>query len=314
MKEQALIQSLTRIEPSDAQRKKMLNHIYDQMSKKNTTMINRLKIVIPAFSCALLILLSIIPSFIHQPIVFPIDALQDNPAPFARIAAPLALSPKYFNYQGNRYEFMTDGAKYDLSKVKLTEMLGSLEHSITFDVKRREFINSDLDYASTYMTGGTLYKVSAYDIGFRLAVVKDNSYYLAQIAGKVDKSPLPAAIFFKNGNLRKITAQIRIMNRAGTVLLYESSSQKLIKTFIDNFSEASPADNLTDEQYQTFRTAQSNGRSYKVQLKLKDSTDIIIYITPDIGILSIGENNYFLTESFLSEYSAFFEKLNTSNN
>ncbi|TCZ74688.1 hypothetical protein E0485_19150 [Paenibacillus albiflavus] len=302
MNEKDLIHSISKIGPTDEQQSKMLSAIINRSSRQQSTLKRRLRFAIPALCiiCAVFALLVIIPRFTLEPVISQIEAqpMSASTSNFMR---------KYFNYSGNRYEFINNGAQFDFSQVPLTEELGTLNHEILLDRKAGKMLKVDEDLSTTFAVGGTLYQIPAYNSAFRIAVVYQDNYYMAQFVGHSDNSPVSASEYFTNTGLSESAKQIELLNFSGTESKGIIGRHKTVQGLIEELAQSVFASDLKEEDYMAIGKAQSSGNSFLLRIHLADKTSVEINIIPELGIVSIGDNRYYLTKQFISDFTELFD-------
>lgn len=228
-----------------------------------------------------------------------------RPAPMMGIAAEAPNGPrKYLNYNGCQYVFLENGSSFELTEAHLGEALGCLEYDILAD---RE-TNGARNYAATFGVGGTLYRLTGYDPGFRLAVEFEGHYYICEKAGGTDGSALDAAALFEAANFRKTVTKITLFDHFGREELGQLSGKEA-KDLIGLLSQVSPA-SLTNEDYEAIGKAQKAGESFLVVFQLADTTRYKLYVIPSLSIAMIGNSRYTLPDEFHSAFDPVFDALN----
>lgn len=229
------------------------------------------------------------------------------PIPAVVTRAELPGVQKYLNYNGCRYVFLEGGAAFSLKPSQLGDMLGTLEYSIKSDPETY----ATADFAATYLVGGTVYCIKSYDPAFRLAVVLDGAYYLCENAGYLDGSALDAEAFFSAADFRHTVSSVEIYDHDGTVLL-DTLDRSQAKKMVRLLSEIIPAQ-LSETEYEAIAQAQSSGESYRLLLRLKDTTACQMYVIPSLSIAMLGNGRYTLPENFHTTFDPLFSDLQTNS-
>ncbi|MFV0400101.1 MAG: hypothetical protein ACK5LX_05710 [Oscillospiraceae bacterium] len=229
------------------------------------------------------------------------DAPTSNPRPF-------------FNYNGYRYAFRANVMSnipiaYNLTAFDFKKSVGTLEYDLAA-VMTGESSEQELagrDYAATFALGGTVWELPGYNPGFRLAVELDDIWYIADVVGRVDGEPLGAKYYIDTAKLDKQVSQILItpLNYGDILGTIDGETASKLLAELKNASPAS----LTNEEYETFARIQSQGGTYTLVVQLKDATSVEMLITPELGIISIGDDKYHLTDRFVADYGSLFEGL-----
>lgn len=73
----------------------------------------------------------------------------------------------------------------------------------------------------------------------------------------------------------------------------------------------STAAELASSDYEQIASAQSEGKSYQLHVTLSDNTYYSMYLLPELGLISIGDDYYRLPDSFSQNYSELFSSLPT---
>ncbi|REK77653.1 hypothetical protein [Paenibacillus paeoniae] len=298
MNEKELITRISRLGPTKTQKERMLSRILEPEAPKKAPLKRSYKIAIPAICCAMLSLALILPMFLRQESAIPsLVALSVQPSPqtFTPRQMPLqaAIDPlKMMSFNGYRYTFLSDGAPYDLSGMMPTP--------------GDKLSDDDQDFATTYLAGGTLYRLQGYDPGFRIAVEHQGRYYIAQMSGRTDDVTIPAEEYVNVADLVRLTEKIDIMNHSGSLHLHSLDGKNEVRKWIEMFSRSESSVNRDREDDEQWAKAQSEGKSYLAKLRLKDGTAIDMYVVPELGAASLGDNRYGLPESFQEAYADLF--------
>ncbi|MDL2234480.1 hypothetical protein LJC63_13015 [Ruminococcaceae bacterium OttesenSCG-928-L11] len=219
---------------------------------------------------------------------------------------------KILNYNGYRYAFAENGSPYDFSAFRLETRLGVLEHDIMAGMDGQgENTVAAMDFAATFAIGGVLYEIPGYNPAFRLAVEWDGRTYLAEAVGKVDNTPMDAASFFEAGDIRARIVSVAILAHSGGEPLQTVERKQTARDMVELLAKSTPAE-LTGDDYSAIATAQWEGRSWQMQLSLNDGTAVSLYVMPDLGYVSIGDEYYRLPDTFQSQYGPLFEGLTQS--
>jgi hypothetical protein len=309
MTEKELIDRLARMGPTDKQTDRMLERILNPAAKPRFALKPSYRIALPTL-VILLLSLYWLPA-LQQKQNKEIPQLTSVVAPFAvEFGLPRAIHAgtlgKFLNYNGSRYTFLEDGAAYDLSGWKVEEqgVLGTLQYDIAADIQnggKKGYSSRDL--ATTYMNGGTIYALPGYAPTFRLAVSYEGRYYIAELSGKTDDGVIDAKEFVSLADLSRMTMRIEWLDHQGTTVMQVWDAKKDIRKWSNLIAESIPIEKLTDEQYERLAKARSSDRSFQVRWVLRDGTSIVMYLVPDLSLLTIGNGNYELSETFLEMYS-----------
>jgi hypothetical protein len=92
------------------------------------------------------------------------------------------------------------------------------------------------------------------------------------------------------------------MDSAGVKQLSEWSSDKAIRKLVTELEKGVPAA-LSVGQYEELASAQAEGKSYLIRWSLKDGTEIDMPIVPGMSLITVGDGNYELTQTFLNDYT-----------
>ena len=200
--------------------------------------------------------------------------------PPVRQGAPAADDPagrrKTFNYNGWRYVFLENGSTYLLEPEQLGEQLGVL------------------DSTAPFAAGGVLVRVNGYDPLFRVAVEWEGDYYLGERVGAADGSVMDAAEYILAAGFEQNVQKIEICDHFEREVL-DTLTGSGVNRLLELLKEAQPA-KLTNEEYERIARAQSEGKSFRLRLLLKDTTQTGMYVIPSMSIVMIGDNRYVLPE------------------
>lgn len=221
--------------------------------------------------------------------------------------APASDSPtamrRFMNYNGMRYEFLGEGAVYEIPQEELGEVLGTLDYDIVSDPKT----NSGKDFASSFALGGTVYSLNSYAPEFRLAVEWDGNYYLCQSVAYTDGQLLQVDRYFSLAGFPENIQGVSIYDHAGINLL-DCPPNGEIENFTEFLKSSIPAE-LENEDYQEIGQAQQEGRSFQISFELMDGTEYRFYLIPSLRIAMFGDGRYFLPQEFCDSYNNVFEAL-----
>lgn len=316
MNEKEMIARMSKLGPTKTQKERMLSRILKREARKKPPLRRSVKIAIPAIGCAVLSLALVFPVFFKtDPAIPSLTALQQvQPTTFTvtprNMPLSVSLGPlKMMNYNGHRYTFLNDGAPYDLTDMlpKAEDKLGALQYDLKTDMENGGKNGyAGLDYATTYLLGGTVYRLPGYEPAFRLAVEYKGQYYIAQLSGRTDNGVIPAGEYAETAELSRLTNEIDIMNHSGSVQLHVLNRKKEVREWIGMFSQSVAAVNRDREADEQWAKVQSEGKSYLAKLRLKDGTAIDMFVVPELGMAAIGDNRYILPESFSEAYADLF--------
>ncbi|WP_168118869.1 hypothetical protein [Paenibacillus sp. HB172176] len=317
MNEDELLESIGKIIPTSGQREKMLERILTESrtnavadaggNKRRGFARLSVRLILPSVCVALLLLLIGVPLLTKEEPLAEIPQLTPMPAtlaaPLKSVRGELPGLRKFLNYNGFRYEFLDNGDAFNLSGAELGEKLGTLDYDLsrTMSSPGSAALQSR-NFATTFQAGGMLYAMKSYDPAFRLAVEKDGSYYVAQLAGKADNSIMDAAELMKHADLNRLTKQVEIYNGNGATLLQRVDSRKMIESWIRELSKSEAAIDLTDTQQEAIANAEHEGGSYQLKFQLRDGTSIRMIVLPKLGLITIGNGKYYPTESLLENF------------
>ncbi len=221
--------------------------------------------------------------------------------------APASDSPtgmrRFVNYNSMRYEFLGEGAVYEIPQEELGEVLGTLDYDIVSDPKK----NSGKDFASSFALGGTVYSLNSYAPEFRLAVEWDGNYYLCQSVAYTDGQLLQVDSYFSLAGFPENIQGVSIYDHAGINLL-DCLPNGEIENFTEFLKSSIPAE-LENEDYQEIGQAQQEGRSFQISFELMDGTEYRFYLIPSLRIAMFGDGRYFLPQEFCDSYNNVFEAL-----
>lgn len=213
---------------------------------------------------------------------------------------------KFMNYEGNRYSFVADGRAFELGNlgVEKTQALGMLRYNILEDLQGGGTPGlASRDFATTYLTGGTIYKLPGYDSAFRLAVKHEERFYIAQLSGRTDDSAIPASDYVSLAGLGKLTDRVELLDAPGVKRLNEWADAKDILKLAAELGRSLPAA-LSGEKLEELAAAQAGGRTCLLRWSLKDGTAIDMPIVPGMSLITIGDGRYELTPTFLDGYTS----------
>lgn len=215
---------------------------------------------------------------------------------------------KFLNYNGFRYAFVEDGKSFDFSSLTLGDELGTLEYDIVAGMASGQSV-SDKEFSASFAVGGQLYAHPDYDPAFRLIVKLDDQYYLAELVGKTDNTTIEPDYFFEHSKLSTTATGCDILNHIGNTT-FSSLDSEDAKAMLEIISTSTAAE-LASSDYEQIASAQSEGKSYQLHVTLPDSTYYSMYLLPELGLISIGDDYYRLPDSFSQNYSELFSSLPT---
>lgn len=242
-------------------------------------------------------------------VCFAYSGIDRSPVPVipitqSRIAAePPGGISRYLNYGGCRYRFIENGSSFALGEGALAEPLGTLEYDVASDPGAY----GSVDFASTFAQGGTIYRMSAYDPAFRVAVELNGNYYICESTGPVDGSDWSVADYFAAADFQNIVTEISIYDHFGQEELARLHG-KDVEQMLGVLTEVTPAD-LSDDDYSKIGRAQISGESFLVVFQLADTTRYQLYVIPSMSIAMINNDRFLLTDAFHSAFDATFAAL-----
>lgn len=234
--------------------------------------------------------------FVFQPETEPI--VQTAPAS----DAPNGMR-RFMNWNGMRYEFLENGAVYQIPEGQLGEALGTLIHDIAADPEA----NAGKDLSATYALGGTVYELKNYDTQFRVAVEYDDGYCICQSTAFTDGTPLDPASYFTLAGFPDNIQAVSVFDHSGSSLLTQLP-QKEMEQFVAALAQSVPAQ-LSDEQYQQIGRAQREGKSFRVTFDLDDGTSYGFYLIPSLNIAMFGDGRYTTPQDFSDTFGGLFDGL-----
>ncbi|WP_343208502.1 hypothetical protein [Anaerolentibacter hominis] len=230
MNREELIRSLKGVGPDPAQRERMLSGILDRVKEEpgRVRRYHRGALLWKAAvsMAAIILILLLIPQRQPRISLVPEPAVAQEQQSRAFLAVRMEES-KYFNYNGLRYEFLSDGAEYDLSQVKLKENLGTLVSSDSV-TSGNNGADAGADFTANYAEGGEIYRLSVYKEAFRLGVVWEERCYLAQAVSYADGSLLPAKELFEPAQLGRKTERLELTDMSNGECLASITSGRLL--------------------------------------------------------------------------------------
>lgn len=229
-----------------------------------------------------------------------------------KISAVVSESPvpggrKILSYNGYRYAFIGDGTEFDFSHVKLGKALGTLHEASSSDQSQVGSCKGDQDFCATFAAGGTLYEIPNYSVDFRVAVAFDGAYYIAELAGKVDNTPLDILYYLDKSGLSEHVEGAVIQDHMGMEKLKEVS-KKDAENIVECLRDGKTAE-LSEGDYESIGSAQAEGKSFLFSFVLDDSTTVDMYIIPEMGYISVGDDFYKLPKQFTSDFAQLFQGL-----
>ncbi|OAB27134.1 hypothetical protein PMSD_23915 [Paenibacillus macquariensis subsp. defensor] len=216
---------------------------------------------------------------------------------------------KILNYNGYRYAFVEDGAQFKFTGLEPVQSLGTLEYDINPETGKDDGDNNvEKDYSSTFAVGGKLYEIPTYPSHFRIAVKYEQHYYLAELVAKVNDSEMTAKEYLDMSNLKESAKEIHILNHVGNDVLKKMTDHAFVESIIEGLYSATNAD-LTNKEYEAIGQAQSEGKSYQLQFNIKDGTQTVMYIIPELKVVSMGDAYYQLPDAFVDHFGDIFAGL-----
>lgn len=316
MTEKELIERLARMGPTNTQVDRMLERIMNPATAKLRLRWNwswSIRIAVPALLCMLMIGIGL-PLYMNgdeEPAWVPLKPIV-SPTPMAVSIGPRAVGlsldvdvRKFLNYNGSRYEFLNNGQPYDLSELKLGEHkpLGKLDYDIAADMQAGGSQGyASRDFGTTYLAGGIVYELTGYKPSFRLAVEQNGRYYVVQVVGRTDESIMEANDYVEAAQLDKLADRFELMD-SSSKLLHTWTIKKDIHEMVKRIASFEAAGKLTNEQYEQLAKATNLGENHILRAVLKDGTVIDMLLTPEMGLIAIGDGRYKLSEEWLAAYS-----------
>lgn len=221
--------------------------------------------------------------------------------------APASDSPngmrRFMNWNGMRYEFLENGAVYQIPGELLGDAVGTLTHDIAADPEA----NAGKDLSATCALGGTVYELKNYDARFRVAVEYDGGYCICQSTAFTDGTPLDPASYFTLAGFPGNVRAVAVFDHSGGTRLAQLPEEQ-VGQFVEALAQSVPAQ-LSDEQYQQIGQAQRNGGSFRASFVLDDGTSYSFYLIPSMNIAMFGDGRYTTPQGFADAFGAFFEGL-----
>lgn len=320
MTEKELLERLARVGPTNTQTERMLQRILNPSEAKSKSKRQwrwSYRIAMPAMLGMLLLAIGL-PFMMNgeeEPAIVVLKpAVAINPMAISISPRGFSLPQagevrKFLNYNGSRYEFLNKGEPYDLSALKLEESkpLGKLDYDIAADMLAggtNEY--ESRDFGTTYLTGGTLYELPGYDPAFRLAVERDDRYYIVQLVGHTDDSTIAADDYVAAARLNKLAERVELLDGTGSQLLHEWSVDKEVREWIKQIASVEPAGKLTNEQYEQLAKEEASGGAYTLRVALRDGTSIDMPLTPEMRLIAIGDSRYKLSDDWFGPIPIYF--------
>lgn len=198
---------------------------------------------------------------------------------------------KLMNYEGYRYAFLNDGESFKLKGEELEEELGQVPEDATF------------------AQGGVIYTLRNYAPTFRVAIEWEGNYYIAERVAKADDSEMDIKAYVESMALENNLEKVVISDQIGMEVLKTLSEEEEM-LLIENFSKAEIAQ-LESTDYEKMARAQSEGKSYKISLVLKDGTVVESYVILSMNYISVGDYTCTL-ENLNEKIGSLFEGLTAS--
>ena len=221
--------------------------------------------------------------------------------------APASDSPdgmrRFINWNGMRYEFLENGAAYQIP----AELLGDAVGTLTYDIAADPEANAGKDLSTTYALGGTVYELKEYDTQFRVAVEYDGGYCICQSVAFTDGTQLDPAAYFALAGFPGNIQSVSVFDHGGNSLLTQLPQEET-EQFVEMLTQSVSAQ-LSDEQYQQIGQAQREGRSFRVTFDLADGTSYGFYLIPSLNIAMFGDGRYTTPAEFSDAFGAFFDGL-----
>ena len=295
------------IKPTEEVKERLLENILSE-NKENDKMAKKInfKKAVPMALAAAVVLavgVSMMNGNENEDIVAPpqnaLTATAPQP-PRPPVSAPMPGMRKFLNYNGSRYEFINNGEIFE--NVSLGEKLGSLD----IDIASNPAENNKLDLGTTFASGSEIYEVEGVDSFFRIAVNTPDGICIAQNVASVEGT-FDIAKLFESADFLNNTESIEIWDHFDREKLSEIN-EKDIESFLKEAALSKKAE-LSDEDYQAIGKAQSEGKSFRIVLKLKDAPDYKLYIIPEMNISMIGDSRLYLPDTFNESFGSYFADL-----
>ena len=232
----------------------------------------------------------------------PENALTATPPqpPKQPVSSPMPGMRKFLNYEGSRYEFINDGEIFE--NISLGEKLGDLE----IDIASNPAENNRLDFGTTFASGSEIYAIEGVNSFFRIAVKTPDGICIAQNVASVEGA-FDIAKLFESADFLNNTDSIEIWDHFDREKLSQINEED-IESFLKEVALSKKAE-LSDEDYQAIGKAQSDGKSFRIVLKMKDAPDYKLYIIPEMNISMIGDSRLYLPETFDESFGSYFADL-----
>lgn len=214
---------------------------------------------------------------------------------------------KFFNYEGNRYAILD--SEYSPDKVELGKELGVLK----IEMVQGDMETLEADFATTFGVGGKIYEIRGYNKGFRVLLEHEGSYYMAENVGKVSGEVFDLKEYFDVSNLIGNYKSMAIHDPM-TRDKAKDVEVELGKEILEEIKNSSTKD-LTDDEYMSIASAQTNGDFGLIVTTLKDGSYVEMFIMPELGYISVGDETFKLSDNFknIAPLSMFSKKLNYKN-
>lgn len=219
----------------------------------------------------------------------------DEAAP-APESAP-AVTRKFFQFGDYRYAFQEGGAGFDFSGIQLGDPLGTPDDGPLAGAGAPDADSSPQDSA--------VYAIPGYDPGFRLAVERDGEMALAELVGRVDGEPLGAERLVEVSDLAGRLTQAELKDHMGGETLAVVTDAAALT---EELRQATSPE-LEPEDYEAIAREQMDGHSFQLVLQLNDNTQIVCYLLPRLGLISLGDDYYRLPESGGAPFGLSFDGL-----
>lgn len=199
---------------------------------------------------------------------------------------------QFFNLNGFRYAVIQEMNDADLH----------LEYSLGQLVSLEEGVVNDL--GATFGVGGTVWKVEAYDLNFRVVIESEGVYYLGENVGKVDGSAFELPQYIETANFIQTTEEILVETEIDAQILSKLTGDEILE-FLTELAESEfiSVESLDFEEILTYQTPTDR---LIIKLQLNDGTSFQMIMIPKLQLIFFGDSHFKMSKDL---QQLLFEKI-----
>ncbi len=273
MKNKKIAEAFDTLTPTTAQKQNIFDHM---MTKKRSSIQMKKQItytVLGLASCALFAVgMTMVPT---QPEISPQAPQETSPMGMRR----------FMTFENHRYAFLDSQAG-----VTFEEQPSNLLGELSVDLIASPELSATENLGTTFGLGGTVYQIPNVDPLFRVAVLVDGEYHVAQNVSGMDETALDLPTYFEAAKFNEVATSSEVYNHMQTSVVKSLSGDET-HALLDIVVTGTPTV-LTSEQFEALAQKQFDDESYLVKVALSDDTVFEFYIVPTLDLVSVGDHYY----------------------